>query len=93
MAVTAFEVWDNWYCVCRCVWGGGGGGIALHMFVLAICIIIAALTSYRSATTTVCCGHGIRRRVCVCVDYEVDDSPQSTVYIPLAPDVLAFVFV
>ena len=73
-------------CVC-------GGGIALHMCVLAVCIVIAALTSYRSATTAVCCGHGIRRRVCVCVGYKVDDSPQSTVYIPLAPDVLVLVFV
>ena len=63
------------------------------MCVLAVCIIIAALTSYGSATTTVCFGHGIRRHVCVCVGYKVDDSPQSTVYIPLAPNVLVLVFV
>ena len=54
--------------------GGGGSCIALHTCVLAVCIVIAALTSYRSATTAVYCGHGICSG-CGCVGYKVDDPP------------------
>ena len=83
-----------------CVWGGGGregwGGRGVYCTatcVLAVCIVlysntvIAALTSYRSATTAVCCVHGIHRHVWVGVGYKGDDSPQPTLCIPPTPHV------